>query len=138
MAKSFSEVLLELAREDPRLCGVSCDCWGFLAPLAQEFPSRAIEVGIAEQNLIGVAAGLALLGKIPFAIGMNPFVTMRCFEQVRTDVGYGGRNVKVIGGYGGGVMYAGWGCTHHAMEEIALMRLIPTMTVVMPADAFET
>ncbi len=138
MAKSFSEVILELAREDPRICGVSCDCWGFLAPLAQEFPLRAIEVGIAEQNLIGVAAGLAVRGKTAFAIGMNPFVTMRCFEQIRTDVGYGCRNVKVIGGYGGGLVYAGWGCTHHAMEEIALMRLIPTMTVVVPADGFET
>ena len=138
MARSFPDVLLELAREDSRICGVSCDCWGFLSPLAEQFPERAIEVGIAEQNLIGVAAGLALRGKIPFAIGMNPFVTMRCFEQIRTDLGYGARNVKVIGGYGGGVMYAGWGCTHHAMEEVALMRLIPTMTVLMPADAYET
>jgi len=137
MAKSFPEVLLELAREDPRICGVSCDCWGFLVPLHNEFPERAIEVGIAEQNLIGVAAGLAVRGKTPFALGMNPFVTMRCFEQIRTDLGYGCRNVKVIGAYGSGVMYGGWGCTHHAMEEIGLMRLIPTMAVVMPADGFE-
>ena len=138
MAKWFGDVLLELARQDARLCGVSCDCWGFLGPLAREFPERAVEVGIAEQNLISVAAGLALRGKVPFAIGMNPFVTMRCFEQIRTDLGYGARNVKVIGGYGGGLMYAGWGCTHHAMEEMALMRLIPTMTVLMPADGYET
>lgn len=138
MAKGFPEVLLELVREDSRLCGVSCDCWGFLDSLAQEFPQRAIEVGIAEQNLIGIGAGLALRGKVPFVIGMNPFVTMRCFEQIRTDLGYGARNVKVIGGYGGGIMYAGWGCTHHAMEEMALMRLIPTMTVLMPADGYET
>jgi transketolase len=138
MAKSFAEVIVELAEANPRICGVSCDCWGFLAPLAQRFPERAIEVGIAEQNLIGVAAGLATRGKIAFALGMNPFVTMRCFEQIRTDVGYGCRNVKVIGAYGGGLMYAGWGCTHHAIEEIALMRLIPGMTVIMPADAFET
>lgn len=138
MAKGFPEVLLELAREDSCICGVSCDCWGCLAPLAREFPERAIEVGIAEQNLIGIGAGLALRGKVPFVIGMNPFVTMRCFEQIRTDLGYGARNVKVIGGYGGGIMYAGWGCTHHAMEEMALMRLIPTMTVLMPADGYET
>ena len=138
MAKWFGDVLVELARRDPRICGVSCDCWGFLGALAAEFPERAVEVGIAEQNLIGVAAGLAARGKTPFAIGMNPFVTMRCFEQIRTDVGYGCRNVKVIGGYGGGIVYAGWGCTHHAMEEMALMRLVPTMTVVMPADAYET
>jgi len=138
MSKSFSEVLLELAIENPDICGVSCDCWGFLGQLAQKFPERAVEIGIAEQNLIGIAAGLALRGKIPFAIGMNPFVTMRCFEQVRTDVAYGCRNVKVIGGYGSGLMYGGWGCTHHAMEEIGLMRLIPTMTVIMPADGYET
>lgn len=138
MAKSFSEVLLELAIDDSRICGVSCDCWGFLAPLAQRFPERAVEIGIAEQNLIGIAAGLAMRGKTPFALGMDPFVTMRCFEQIRTDVGYGDRNVKIIGAYGGGLMYAGWGCTHHAMEEIGLMRLIPTMTVIMPADAYET
>lgn len=138
MAEPFARVLLELARQDERICGVSCDCWGFLEPLAREFPERAVEVGIAEQNLIGVAAGLALRGKVPFAIGMNPFVTMRCFEQIRTDLGYGARNVKVIGAYGGGLMFAGWGCTHHAIEEMGLMRLIPTMTVVGPADAFET
>ena len=138
MAKPFAQVLLELATTDPRICGVSCDCWGFLAPLAEKFPERAIEVGIAEQNLIGISAGLAMRGKIPFAIGMNPFVTMRCFEQIRTDLGYGARNVKVIGGYGGGIMFGGWGCTHHATEEMGLMRLIPGMTVIMPADAFET
>jgi len=138
MAKPFSEVLLELAIEDSRICGVSCDCWGFLKPLAEKYPERVVEVGIAEQNLIGIAAGLAMHGKIPFALGMNPFVTMRCFEQIRTDVAYGGRNVKVIGAYGSGIAYAGWGCTHHAMEEIGLMRLIPTMTVIMPADGYET
>ena len=138
MSKSFPEVLLELAIDNPDICGVSCNCWGFLGPLAHEFPERVIEVGIAEQNLIGIAAGLAMQGKIPFAIGMNPFVTMRCFEQIRTDVAYGGRNVKVIGGYGSGIIYGGWGCTHHAMEEIGLMRLIPEMTVIMPADGYET
>lgn len=138
MARSFPEVLVELGRTDDRICGVSCDCWGFIAPLGDAFPGRAIEVGIAEQDLIGTGAGLALTGKMPWVIGMNPFVTMRCFEQIRTDLGYGCRNVKVIGGYGGGLGYAGWGCTHHAMEEIALMRLIPTLTVFFPADAYET
>ena len=138
MAKWFADVLVDLAHEDDRIFGVSCDCWGFVAALGDAFPGHAIEVGIAEQDLIGVAAGLALRGKIAYAVGMNPFVTMRCFEQIRTDLGYGRRNVKVVGGYGGGLMYAGWGCTHHAMEEIALMRLIPEMTVFMPADGFET
>ena len=138
MAKAFPELLLELATEDSRICAISCDCASFIAPLAAKYPERAIEIGIAEQNMVGVAAGLAVRGKIPFAVGMNPFVTMRCFEQIRTDVAYGQRNVKVIGAYGGAMSYGGWGCTHHAMEEIALMRLIPTMTVIMPADAYET
>lgn len=138
MANWFGHVLLELAEHDERICGVSCDCWGFLGPLSERYPQRAIEIGIAEQNLIGIGAGLAARGKIPFVLGMNPFVTMRCFEQIRTDLGYGNRNVKVIGAYGGGLMYAGWGCTHHAMEEMALMRLVPGMTVMMPADEYET
>jgi transketolase len=138
MAKSFAELILELAEGDPRICGVSCDCSWFLGRLAERFPERVVEVGIAEQNLIGVAAGLAVRGKVPFALGMNPFVTMRCFEQIRTDLGYGRQNVKVIGAYAGGVEQGGWGCTHHAMEEVALMRLIPGMTVLMPADAWET
>lgn len=138
MPKAFPELLLELAINDRRVCAVSCDCGGAIVPLAEQFPERALEIGIAEQNLIGVSAGLAMQGKTPFAVGMNPFVTMRCFEQIRTDVAYGCRNVKVIGYYGAGVMYGGWGCTHHAMEEMALMRLIPTMTVIIPADAYET
>jgi len=138
MAVWFGDIIAELAERDERICGVSCDCWGFISKLAERHPDRAIEVGIAEQNLIGVGAGMAVRGKIPFVIGMNPFVTMRCFEQIRTDLGYGCRNVKVIGGYGSGLMYAGWGCTHHAMEEAALMRLIPGMTVMMPADGYET
>lgn len=138
MAKWYADVLLELAREDKRIFGVSCECWGFVAPLAREFPERAIEVGIAEPNLIGVSAGLAIRGKIPFAHGMAPFVTMRCFEQIRDDVAYGKRNVKVIAAYSGGISMSDQGITHHAIEDMALMRLIPGMTVVMPSDGSET
>lgn len=138
MAKSFGEVLAELARDDERIFGVSADCFHYIKPLADEFPDRAIEMGIAEQSLIGVAAGLALRGKVPFAVGMNPFVTMRCFEQIRTDVGYGQRNVKIVGSSGSGLRFPTWGPTHHAIEEMALMRLIPGMTVLMPADLVET
>ena len=137
MARDFPEVLIELAERDPRICGVSCDCWGFLAAFSERFPDRAIEVGIAEQNLIGVTAGLAMCGKIPFAFGMNPFVTMRSFEQIRTDLGYGNCNAKVIGCHSGGLSLGGFGCTHHGVEEIALMRVIPGMTVVMPAGMYE-
>jgi len=138
MARSFGEVLAELARDDERIFGVSADCFHYIRPLADEFPERAIEVGIAEQNLVGVAAGLAVRGKIPFALGMNPFVTMRCFEQIRTDLGFGRRNVKVVGTSGSGLRFPTWGPTHHAIEEMALMRLVPGMTVLMPADLVET
>jgi len=138
MAKWHGDVLLDLARADERIFGVSCECWGFVAALAKEFPRRAIEVGIAEQNLIGVSAGLAVRGKIPFAHGMAPFVTMRCFEQIRDDVAYGKRNVKIIAAYSGGISMAEQGITHHAIEDVALMRMIPGMTVIMPSDAPET
>ncbi len=138
MAVSFPDLLVELAAADSRICGVASDAWAFLLPLHRRHPDRAFEVGIAEQNLIGVAAGLALRGKVPFAIGFNPFVTMRAFEQIRTGLAYGAHNVKVIGGHGSGISAAAWGPTHHATEEIALMRLIPTMTVVVPADAEQT
>ncbi len=138
MAKSFGETLAEVARDDDRIFGVSSDCFHYLRELAGESPERAIEVGIAEQNLIGIAAGLAVRGKIPFALGMNPFVTMRCFEQIRTDLGYGQRNVKVVGTSGHGLRFPTWGSTHHAIEEMALMRLVPGMTVLMPADLVDT
>jgi transketolase len=138
MAKGCSEVLLELARADERIFGVSCECQGNVARMAQEFPDRVVEVGIAEPNLIGVAAGLAVRGKIPFVHGMAPFVTMRCFEQIRDDVAYGKRNVKIIAAYSGGISMSDQGITHHATEDIALMRLIPGMTVIMPADGSET
>ena len=92
--------------------GVGCDTWNFLLPLFHHDPSRVYEVGIAEQDLVGVAAGLALAGRIPFAIGLDPFVTMRAFEQIRTDLGYGGAAVKVLGGHGSGVQAVGWGPTH--------------------------
>jgi len=138
MAKAYPEVLLELARADERVFGVSCECWGCVAALAREFPQRAVEVGIAEQNLIGVSAGLAARGKIPFAHGMAPFLTMRCFEQIRDDVAYGKRNVKIVAPYSGGLSMSNQGITHHAIEDVALMRVIPGMTVIMPSDASET
>ncbi|MBI2192330.1 MAG: transketolase family protein [Planctomycetes bacterium] len=137
-ARPYPEVLLELARENPAVVGLAADCSGCLASLASEFPDRALDLGIAESNLIGVAAGLAIRGKVPFAHGMAPFLTMRSFEQIRTDLGYGHRNVKVVSAACTGLTGGVYGPTHHAIEEIALMRLIPGMTVLMPADAWQT
>ena len=138
MAKPYRDLLLEIARDNPAVFAVSVDCGGHVAGVAGEFPERAVEVGIAEQNAVGIAAGLALCGKIPFVHGMVPFITMRCFEQIRTDVGYQHLNVKIVGAYSGGLEQGPWGCTHHGVEDVALMRLIPGMTVVVPADAWET
>lgn len=137
-AKPYPQALLELARENSSIVGLSADCSGCIGPLAREFPERAIELGIAEPNLIGVAAGLAHQGKIPFAHGMAPFLTMRSFEQIRTDLAYGQCNAKVVSASSSGLTSGTYGVTHHAIEEIALMRLIPGMTVFMPADAWQT
>jgi transketolase len=127
--------LLEAARADPNVVVVSQDmgnAWGF----ADEFPDRFFDVGISEANLIGVAAGLAHSGKNAVAMGMAPFLTMRAFEQIRDDCAYNENPVTIIGSFTG--LEAGpWGVTHHAQEDIALMRTIPGMTVVAPADIVE-
>ena len=137
MAKSYPDVLLELGQENPDVVALSADVSKAISSFAAAFPSRFIDVGIAEGNLIGVAAGLAHRGKIPFAHGMAPFLTMRSFEQIRTDLAYGERNVKVVSLYAGGLTMAGFGVTHHATEEVALMRVIPGMTVFIPGDAWQ-
>lgn len=134
--KSFPALLLELGEANPDLFVLSQDM-GSVGPFAQSYPDRAVDVGITEQNLIGVAAGLAARGKLAFVYGMAPFVTMRAFEQVRTDLAYNERNVKIVAVFGG--LAAGpWGATHHALEDLALMRAIPGMTVLVPADLHET
>src|SRR3990170_6132419 len=134
--KSFPDILLELAETNPDLFVVSQDM-GPVGAFSQKYPERALDVGITEQNLVGVAAGLAARGKLVFVYGMAPFITMRAFEQVRTDLGYNEKNVKIVTLFGG--LVAGpWGSTHHAIEDFALMRVIPGMTVIAPADPHET
>ncbi len=134
--KSFPELLLELGDANPGLFVVSQDM-GPVGPFGQKYPERALDVGITEQNLIGVAAGLATRGKLVFVYGMAPFVTMRGFEQVRTDLAYNRKNVKLVV-YFTGLVGGPWGSTHHAIEDLALMRAIPGMTVLAPADPHET
>jgi transketolase len=134
--KSFPDILLELAETNPDLYVVSQDM-GPVGAFSQKYPQRALDVGITEQNLVGVAAGLATRGKLVFVYGMAPFVTMRAFEQVRTDLAYNEKNVKIVV-YFGGLVAGPWGSTHHAIEDFALMRAIPGMTVMAPADAVET
>ena len=135
IAASQSSVLTEMAERNPDIVVVSQDMGPF-RPFSSRFPERFFEVGISEANLIGVAAGLAHAGKLPFVIGMAPFVSMRSFEQIRTDCGYNRNSVKIIApcsGLEGGY----WGATHHAVEDLALLRTVPGMTVLCPADPAE-
>ena len=126
--------LTELGRRDPNVVAVSQDSGA--GPFAEAFPDRSFDVGISEGNLVGVAAGLAHAGKTAFVLGMAPFVTMRGFEQIRDDCAYNRNNVKILALFTG--LEAGaWGATHHAMEDVALLRAIPGMTIIVPADATE-
>ncbi len=134
-ALSQGNVLAEMAEKNPDLVVVSQDM-GALSPFSDRFPDRFFDVGISEANLIGVAAGLAHAGKLPFVIAMAPFVTMRSFEQIRDDCGYNRSNVKIIAPCSG--LEAGpWGATHHAVEDLGLLRMVPGMTVICPADPGE-
>jgi transketolase len=107
-----------------------------LEPIRDAFPDRFINVGIAEANMIGVASGLALSGKTVIAYSIASFLTMRAYEQIRTDVCYHNLNVKLFGP-GGGYNYAAHGITHHTVEDIAIMRVLPHMKVLNPAYSWE-
>jgi len=134
-AFSQAVTLVEMAETNPDLVVVSQDM-GNLSPFTETFPDRIFDVGITEANLIGVAAGLAHAGKLPFVFAMAPFVSMRSFEQLRNDCSYNRNNVNIIApcsGLESGV----FGATHHAVEDLGLLRMIPAMTVLCPADPNE-
>ncbi len=134
-AMSSADVLADLAEANPDIVLVSQD-FGPIGSFSARFPERHFDFGITEQNLVGAAAGLAHAGKLPFVLAMAPFVSMRSFEQIRDDCGYNRNNVKIIAPFAG--LEAGaWGATHHAMEDIALLRTIPGMTILSPADPNE-
>lgn len=136
--KVFNEKLYNLGVKNEKIVGVSCDSakGGGMKKFFDEFPERSVEVGISEQNAIGICAGLAKQGFIPITVVITPFITMRSYEQVRDDVGYMNMNVKIVGS-GGGLAYSTLGSTHEAVEDIALMRTIPNMTILVPGDAYE-
>jgi transketolase len=137
MRTAVVDCLVEQARIDDRIFLVNPDVgFSVLERFRDEFPERYVNVGIAEQNAIGIAAGLALSGKLPYVYSMIPFVTMRCFEQVRLEVAYMNTNVRLIG-LGAGLTYGAQGATHHAIEDIAIMRALPNMTVCCPGDPYE-
>ena len=138
MRTTFVETLKELARQDERIFLLSADMgYSVFETFREEFPDRFLNTGIAEQNTIGIAAGLASRGKIVFVYSIIPFVTMRCFEQVRLDLAYNKSNVKIVG-VGAGLAYGALGSSHHALEDIAIMRSLPNMTVLCPGDPIET
>ena len=135
----FAATVLELAREDSDLLVVTSDSRGSakLAPFAKSAAGQIIEVGIAEQNLVGVAAGLAAAGKNVFAVSPACFLTARSLEQIKNDLCYSDRPVTVIG-ISAGVSYGALGTTHHSLHDYAALRAIHNITVVAPADNFET
>ena len=135
----FSETLQQLAREDPSVLVVTSDSRGSgkLGPFAEIFPRQIVEVGIAEQNLVGVAAGLASTGKRVFAVSPACFLTARALEQIKNDVCYSDNPVKLVG-ISAGVSYGALGSTHYSLHDIAALRAINNIDIVAPADNFET
>jgi transketolase len=138
MRKAFIETLIELAEKDENIYLLTGDLgFSVFEPFSRRFPKRFINCGAAEQNMMGVAAGLALSGKKPYVYSIIPFVTMRCFEQIRNDVCYQNLDVKIVG-VGSGLAYGSLGATHHAIEDIGILRTLPNMIILSPADPFET
>jgi len=135
----FSATLLELAEADRNIVVVTSDSRGSgkLVGFGQKLPEQIVEIGIAEQNLVGVAAGLASAGKKAFAVSPACFLTARALEQIKNDVCYSDNPVRLIG-ISAGVSYGALGTTHHSLHDFAVMRAINNITIVAPADNYET
>lgn len=137
--KAFTDTILEEAKRNRKIIVVTSDARGSvtLEKFANELPGQFIETGIAEQNAIGISAGLALCGNIVFVCGPACFYTARSLEQVKVDVAYTHTNVKIIG-VSGGISYGALGSTHHSLHDIAVMRTFPGIQIYLPADRFQT
>ncbi len=137
MRTAFFRTLLELAEHDERINLIVGDLgFGVVEPFAERFLKRFLNVGVAEQNMTGIAAGMALSGKVVFTYSIANFPTLRCLEQIRNDVCYHNANVKIVA-IGGGFAYGSLGMSHHATEDLAIMRALPGMVVVAPGDPVE-
>lgn len=136
---AFTSMLEELAGNNDNIVAVCNDSVGSskLGGFRERFPERLINVGIAEQNMIGVGAGLANGGKIPFVCAAAPFLTGRALEQIKADVAYSQSNVKLVG-ISSGMAYGELGPTHHSIEDFAWIRALPNVPVIAPADRIET
>ena len=138
MRKAFNKELLEIAKKDPRVFMILADIgYGEIEDFANTFPDRFINCGVAEQNMTGVACGVAMEGNIAITYSIANFPTLRCLEQVRNDVCDHNANVKIII-IGGGMAYGELGISHHSTEDIAIMRSLPNMVVLAPCDIPET
>ncbi len=138
MRKAFNQELLQIAEKDPRVFMILADIgYGEIEPFANRFPDRFINCGVAEQEMTGVACGVAMEGNIAITYSIANFPTIRCLEQVRNDVCYHNANVKIVI-IGGGVSYGELGVSHHSTEDIAIMRALPNMVVLVPCDCKET
>jgi len=137
--KAFGEALVELGAVEPRLVVLDADVGTSTqaAIFREHFPDRYYEIGVAEQNMIGIAAGMATVGLLPFVSTFAVFASKRALDQVSISVAYPRLNVKINGSYGGAPTGKA-GATHQAFEDLAIMRAIPNMTVLAPADATET
>ena len=137
MRNAFASEITELAAQDPRVVLLSGDIGNRLFDdFKERFPQRFLNCGVAEANMIGMAAGMALVGMRPVVYTITPFITTRCLEQIRDDLCYQGLPVVLIG-VGGGLSYAELGATHHSCEDIGLLRMLPGMAIVCPGDAVE-
>ena len=135
----FSETIQALAAKDRNIIAVTSDSRGSgkLVPFGQKFPDQIVELGIAEQNLVGVAAGLAAAGKRSFAVSPACFLTARALEQIKNDVAYSDNPVTLVG-ISAGVSYGALGTTHHSLHDYAVLRAINNVIIVAPADNYET
>lgn len=138
MKRALINSVCDLMEENKKIYMFTADLgYGVMNKIIDKFPEHFVNVGICEQNLISMAAGMALEGNIVFAYSIGNFPTLRCLEQIRNDVAYHRANVKIVA-VGGGFAYGNLGMSHHATEDIAVMRAIPGMVVLAPADTLET
>lgn len=138
MRESFVQELIEIARVNPNVVLITGDLgYGVLEPFKAEFPERYFNTGISEQSMMGFAAGLASTGKHVFVYSIGNFPTLRCLEQIRNDVCQMAHSVCIVS-VGAGYSYGAQGYSHHALEDIACMRVMPNMRVLVPADPLET
>lgn len=137
--KAICDVLLEKAKDDKDIIVLCSDSRGSasMSPFFDAYPEQAVEVGIAEQNLVSISAGLAKGGKKPFAFSPACFISTRSYEQAKVDVAYSNTNVKLVG-ISGGISYGELGMSHHSAQDIAAMSAIPNMRVYLPSDRFQT